>query len=240
MVYVMVCGPRAALVDVGSTDDLPLVSRGLEWLGIERRQVDTVIATHLHFDHVMGIDCATAAYGAQLALGEVSRAAVESGTPIRWPRRLGPLRAIPGWVMQGAPVMPKADRQRGLAFGFPWSRNPFTCRLAPTLVHEQALPGFEGWSVLATPGHSSDSICLHHAEAGILVAGDSVRNFRGGEWNGLTDDAGQYEQTKRLLQSLHVRVACPGHGPVLTGEGLLSGLATIGFWGRRAVRGQTT
>lgn len=238
MVYVVVASEAAVLVDVGSAEDLPGIERGLRFLQVDPSQVRWVMATHLHFDHVMGLDAAAERFDAKLVLGRVSQRAVQSGTPIRWPRQWGTIRAIPGWVMQGAPAISKTDRARGLSFGFPWSDNRFTAPPGPVLEHGQPLPGLDEWTVLETPGHSSDSICLHHADAGILVAGDSVRNFRGGEWNGLLDDTGQYDETKRLLCSLHVRVACPGHGPVLAGDGIVGGLATVGFWGNR-VRART-
>ena len=239
VVYIIVVDGKAAVIDVGSAEDMASVTRGLDYLGVARSDVPFVIATHLHFDHVMGLDTAAQALGATLALGSASRQAVEAGTPIHWPRRMGTLRAIPGWVMQGAPAISRTDRARGLGFGFPWSGNRFTSKLGPVLEHQRPLPGFDGWTSLATPGHSSDSICLHHAGAGILVAGDSVRNFRGGEWNGLLDDAERYEATKKLLRALHVSVACPGHGPVLAGDNILSRMATVGFWGRRTLTGPT-
>jgi hydroxyacylglutathione hydrolase len=239
VVYVIVVDGKAIVVDVGSHEDLASVASGLAYLGVDKSDVRYVMATHLHFDHVMGLDAAAQAFGAPLALGRVSREAVKAGRPIRWPRRMGTIRAIPGWVMQGAPAIARTDRAGGLGFGFPWSSNRFSARLGPVLEHEQPLPGLDGWTVLETPGHSSDSICLHHAGAGILVAGDSVRNFRGGEWNGLLDDAERYEATKTLLRSLPVSVACPGHGPVLSGDGILSRMASVGFWGRRTLTGTT-
>jgi len=233
VVYIVVSEGRAALVDVGSTEDIPLIERGLQHLGLTSDDVAMVVATHLHFDHVMGLDDAARSFGAPLRLGSRSRVAVETGTPIAWPRRLGFLRAIPGWVMQGAPVLSKSDRARGLAFGFPWGHNRFLSPLGPALQHMQPLPGLPGWIVIDTPGHSSDSICLHHGQSGILVAGDSVRNFRGGEWNPLLDDNRAYDATRKLLMSLPIRAVGPGHGPVLVGEGVLKSLPAVGFFGGR-------
>lgn len=233
-VYVIVSQQRACAVDVGSAEDLPMLERALDMAGVSSLQ--WVIATHLHFDHIMGLDAAAARFGARLALGQESRRAVERGLPIRWPRRLGSIRAIPGWVMQGAPTISVRDRERGLGLGFPWSRNHFATPMGPTLTHGVTLPGFEGWTALATPGHSCDSICLYHASSGILVAGDSVRNFRGGEWNALLDSDADYEITRAQLVALYTTVVCPGHGPVLQGEGTLARLPKIGFFGNRVVR----
>jgi glyoxylase-like metal-dependent hydrolase (beta-lactamase superfamily II) len=129
--------------------------------------------------------------------------------------------------MQGAPRAPLADWRRGLGFGFPWSRNRFRAHLAPALDDGAALPGLPGWTVLHTPGHADDSICLYHATARFLVTGDTVRNFLGGEWNQLTCDAADYAATKGRLRALDVETVFPGHGPILQGKGILGRLRSL-------------
>jgi len=36
----------------------------------------------------------------------------------------------------------------------------------------QALPGYEDWTVIHTPGHTSHDICLFHEKTGLIYAGD--------------------------------------------------------------------
>ncbi|PIE90483.1 MAG: Zn-dependent hydrolase [Acidobacteria bacterium] len=41
-----------------------------------------------------------------------------------------------------------------------------------SLDDEQTLPGFEDWTVLHTPGHTSHDICLYHRDSNVLYVGD--------------------------------------------------------------------
>ncbi|MFH2006044.1 MAG: MBL fold metallo-hydrolase [bacterium] len=227
--YLLLGAEDVAVVDCGSAEDVARVERALAWLGRPASQVRYVIPTHLHFDHVMGVDCLARRLGVPVALGRTAAAHVERGHPLRFPGRLRALRALPTWPMQGMPVFTRTDWRRGLGFGFPWSKNRFRSPVTHLPGHGHPLPGSEGglgrWTVLETPGHADDAICLHHAEAGWLVAGDTLRNFLGGEWNPLVCDAPRYERTRGLLQSRRVTTVLPGHGPIFEVPG---GLATLG------------
>ena len=69
------------------------------------------------------------------------------------------------------------------------------------------------FEVIATPGHSRDSVCLIHAR--VCFSGDTVLGegsvFVPGDGGGLT---GYLEALERLLE-LDLDVICPGHGPVV-------------------------
>jgi glyoxylase-like metal-dependent hydrolase (beta-lactamase superfamily II) len=81
--------------------------------------------------------------------------------------------------------------------------------------------------VLSTPGHADEAICLHHPASGFLVAGDTVRNFLGGEWNPLLTDPDDYRASMQRLLALPVQAVFPGHGPALLGEGMLKRLRPL-------------
>jgi glyoxylase-like metal-dependent hydrolase (beta-lactamase superfamily II) len=208
-------GPRAlTLVEVGSLADLPGLERAVAWLG---KPVAQVVPTHLHFDHCLGLDRAAVAFGAELGLPPVSRAAVADRRPLRGP----PPRAVPEffvpWVWQGLPVFAPGDFQEGLRLGvFRWRFRP-RARLGPALEDGAELPEAPGWRVLHTPGHSDDSLCLWHAEGGLLVAGDSLRNYQGGEWNPLLTELAAYRRSQARLTALPVARVLPGHGPTFAG-----------------------
>ena len=209
-------GPKQlALVDVGSVCDLPRLEKIVEWLG---KPVRMLLPTHLHCDHIMGLDGAARLFGTAISLGRVAREHVEEARPLRGfsPQLLPHFLKL--WITQGAPMVRPADMPRGLRFGFPWSRNQFAASLGPVLPHGQELPGFPGWCLLETPGHSHDSICLFHPESGSLIAGDTFLNYQGGEWNRLVADPRAYQQTRSRLCSLPIRVVFPGHGPAIAGE----------------------
>jgi glyoxylase-like metal-dependent hydrolase (beta-lactamase superfamily II) len=224
----LLLGPNAVVVvDVGSHADHAGILGGLDSLGRSAGSVRLVVPSHLHFDHAMGIDALARKLGAAVGLGEVAHRHATAGRPLRFPRGLSYYHALGGWPMQGLPALALADVRHGLDFGFPWARHRFRARVSPPLAHGAPLPGVPGWTVLSLPGHSDDSIGLHHAEAGFLVAGDTVRNFLGGEWNPIVlDDAG-LRATRALIASLPISTIFPAHGPILEGPRVVDRLRTL-------------
>lgn len=66
--------------------------------------------------------------------------------------------------------------------------------------------------VLATPGHSEDSVSYYLEDEGVLFTGDTLL----GSTTTTVRDLGLYMQSLRLLLALpHLRVICPGHGPLV-------------------------
>jgi len=73
--------------------------------------------------------------------------------------------------------------------------------------------------VVATPGHSADSVCLLLAADGALLTGDTVLG-RGttviaGDGS-LGDYLGSLERLRALADEAQLRVLLPGHGPLLS------------------------
>ena len=224
--YLLVGPDTVAVADLGSHEDVPGVLSALQSLGGPARTVRYVLPTHLHFDHILGLDPLALRLGARVALGGVAHRHVTHGARLRFPRGAGRpgfhYTMVMGWAFEGFPLPTREDLRAGRGFGFPWARDAFEAELAPRLEDGQALPGLPGWTILATPGHADDAVCLYHADAGFLVAGDTVRNFHGGEWNPLVADAGDYRVTRERLRALHVDTVFPGHGPVFEGAAVLS------------------
>ena len=218
----LILGPDAiAAVDVGSAADVPGILDALAWLGRRPEDLRTIIPTHLHFDHAMGIDALARRVGAEVALGEVAHAHVAGAQPLRFPPLWQLSRAVVTWFMQGSPFPPLADWRHGMDFGMPWGRNRFTAALAPVLSDGAAIPGLAGWTALATPGHADDAICLYHEAGGLLITGDTVRNFIRGEWNPLLGDEGAYARTREKLRRLPVQIVLPAHGPAVEGPDVM-------------------
>ncbi len=217
-------GPeQLALIDVGSVSDLPRLERIAEWLG---KPVSLLMPTHLHCDHIMGLEVAAQRFQVELSLGRVAREHVQGARPLRGfpPRQLPHFLRL--WITQGAPMVRPVDMPRGLGFGFPWSRNQFSASLGPGLRNGQELPGFPGWRLLEAPGHSLDSVCLFHSQSGSLIAGDTFLNYQGGEWNRLVADPKAFQQTQARLCALPIGVIFPGHGPAIAGDRTFERLRT--------------
>lgn len=68
------------------------------------------------------------------------------------------------------------------------------------------------FTVLHTPGHSSDSLCLYNKKDGVLFSGDtSIRVFSN---DGTYTE--EYIASIEKLAKLHVRIVYPGHGEPIT------------------------
>ena len=225
--YLLVGPSSVVVVDVGSLTDHERILAALAWLGRPLSQVRGVLPTHLHMDHIIGVDSFARRLGVPIFLGHVAYEAVTRGRKLRYPRGLHLLRAIPTYVMQGAPWGALADWRVGLEFGFPWSKNRFSAPLVPCLETDTSVLGVPGWTIIHTPGHADDAICVHHAASRMLVAGDSVRNFSGGEWNPLGSDPAAYARSKARLQQLEVETIFPGHGPIVEGPQIVQRLRTL-------------
>lgn len=66
--------------------------------------------------------------------------------------------------------------------------------------------------VLATPGHSVDSLCFYIEEEGVLFSGDTLL----GSSTTTVGDLASYRQSlRRLLELPKLTVICPGHGKIV-------------------------
>ena len=215
--YVIAGPDGAAVVDVGSRRDHALVLAALAGLGRTPADVRFVLPSHLHFDHVMGLDALAQRLDVPVLLGETAWRHVRAARPTPFPGPLRSLRAAVTWPMQGLPFFAAEDLPAGFGFGFPWSENRFRAALAGPIADGDSVPGLAGWRLLAAPGHAADAVALYHEEARFLVPGDTIRNFYGGEWSPLLVDGEAFAATRRRLGALPVDVIFPGHGPVLRG-----------------------
>jgi len=88
----------------------------------------------------------------------------------------------------------------------------------------QAIPGFDDWKVVHTPGHSWDSCCYHHSLTSSLITGDTL--LGSGKENRLVvasiySSQRQTKRTLKKLSDLNVSRVYPGHGSVISGENLI-------------------
>ena len=74
------------------------------------------------------------------------------------------------------------------------------------------------WRVLASPGHTDDSICLHDAKGRALLSGDVVLGVFGrAVFNPFFAFDEDQARTERRLKALKVRRVFPGHGLPVAG-----------------------
>ncbi len=66
--------------------------------------------------------------------------------------------------------------------------------------------------VLATPGHSVDSLCFYLEEEGVLFSGDTLL---GSSTTTVGDLAAYRKSLQRLVELPNLKVICPGHGKII-------------------------
>src|SRR5437868_3132764 len=110
-------------------------------------------------------------------------------------------------------IRPGADGKAisGMGTGRAW------CVLAPN-ASPMTLDGTNTW-VIATPGHSSDSLSLLLPADGALLTGDTVLG-RGttviAADGSLTDYLRTLDELRSLADTAGLRALLPGHGPLLS------------------------
>ncbi len=92
------------------------------------------------------------------------------------------------------------------------------------LEDKEGLPGHADWRVLASPGHSPESLCLYNPFTTELLSGDTIVIAE--ERTPLLRSSSSasrrvLEMTLHVLRTLDIRYLYPGHGRALLGKNLL-------------------
>ncbi len=214
---------RAVVVDAGLpglVDDLmPVLSQ----VGLAMSDVAAIYATHAHSDHVAGIQAFVAQSGASVHLPAACRPYFEGQTP-----RSPSARAVAGiWPTildqpfdrEGARGASRGARVAGYGGSGPM-RWPTESR--PNFIAEgEPLDDAPAWQVLATPGHTDDSVAFWNPQTRTLLSGDAVLSLDGRAWmTSETVDDVAHARTEARLRDLEVDHLLPGHGRPVHGSEL--------------------
>lgn len=187
-VYLVKGSSRNVLIDAGCGFGMAGLVSSLESYGCEPSDIDTILMTHTHWDHARG--CARLV---ELGVRSVSV----------HPAGCDALTVGPRWYEFGFEAAPE------ITF------DPVNEADIETLEDGQLIDlGDRTLRVLATPGHTDDSVCFLLEEAGRLYAftGDTVSVFGvPGVMTAETDYRG-YRDSLRTLQDLALDGMFPGHG----------------------------
>ncbi len=159
------------------------------------RDIFLATATHAHHDHTEGLKVLQELTGCRVALHKQAR---------RLGARRDPEHHLLGRLREriSAFLAIRANDTREPRWAFD---------VTDWLADGNRLPG--GWQVLYTPGHSPDSICLHHARGKVLLAGDTLVSCDGElQLNPFRADEEVMDLNINRLESLRVEMVYPGHG----------------------------
>lgn len=196
-------GNGLALVDAGFPLDLPRIRSGLRRLRAKTEDLELVVATHYHGDHVGPVAGLRRRHGVRAAIHREDAPYATGERPIE---RF------------------EVETSRLIFYMALWPLFRYrTFQVDVFLEEGEELDLAGGLTVLHMPGHSRGSICLYEEKRGILFSGDLVRNERGvleGPPPQFTPDPEAAARSLMRLEELDFEVLLPGHGdPILKGAG---------------------
>ncbi|OBH31882.1 MBL fold metallo-hydrolase [Mycobacterium sp. E342] len=213
--YVIHNNGNAIVVDAGLPSAAADLAPVLDRLG---GHVHAIVATHGHSDHVAGAARLAAKYAAPIHLPAVTMKYLAGERP-RTPSAARVARIWPTLIDQpldrvGVAGLLSGARSAGYgtAAGMRWSGSP----PARALADAEPLPGAPDWLILATAGHTDDSIAFWNPLSRSLIAGDAVLSARGRAWHTPeTVDDNAAARTRERLEKLPAAHLLPGHGRVV-------------------------
>lgn len=206
---------NAIVVDAGMPSAAADLAPILDRLG---GHVGAIVATHGHSDHVAGAAALATKYGAPIHLPAVTMRYLGGERP-RTPGAARVARIWPTLIDQpldGVGVAGLISGARTAGYGTAAGMRWFGPAPAGSLADAESLPGAPEWRILATAGHTDDSIAFWNPLSRSLIAGDAVLSARGRAWHTPeTVDGAAAARTRERLEKLPVAHLLPGHGRVV-------------------------
>jgi hydroxyacylglutathione hydrolase len=202
---------RMIVVDPGSVLNVQLLLSYLKrFLQRKPEDIDLIVLTHLHPDHTAGADALRKATHAPIAASNAAQhiaREVAAGRATGVSQFVGQMfnqAYLPGILHHLDLFAPTYERQTQLVDIW--------------LEDVNGLPNHLDWRVIASPGHTPESLCLYNPFSYELLCGDTLITLDGGTAlvRGGTNRR-QLQQTMQTLESLQVHYLYPGHGrPILS------------------------
>ncbi len=222
--YVIDIADAIVVIDVAFPSDARTIIRYVEDdLGRDVKDIKLIILTHSHFDHVNGVDYLTERTNALVA-------AHESGRKYLTGKKALPVTSLSSYIgflvflmRNNFPRPSISDIFTMPRAGIPGFKKGIKSGVAVWLEEGKEIPGFPGWEVIHTPGHTDDGICLYNYKEKVLFSGDTIINDKGVlklsrllVWN-----KAALQNSFRKLRQLPVDNLFPGWGVPVTGDDVL-------------------
>lgn len=187
-----------ALIDTGFPNSADQILKAIQQLGIQATDIQHIIVTHAHPDHIGSLAALKHATHAATYIYPADAAIARTGTGIR------PLTPAPGLM-------------NGLLFRL-FIRSPITLDGA-VIDHEirdgDVLPIAGGLTAVHTPGHCAGHLAFLWPRQHMLFVGDACSNLPRLGWNLGYEDIQVGKQSLERLAKLDFEIACFGHGKAI-------------------------
>jgi hydroxyacylglutathione hydrolase len=189
-----------ALVDTGTGKNFDTVSRNLKKFDLKPSDIELIINTHCHYDHVGGDRAFLDAANCEVAIHELDAEPLREGDEvvtcaIALGEKLEPL--------EPTRLLHDGDR----------------IELGSLLL-----------DVIHTPGHTQGSVCLYDHERSLLFSGDTIFCDDIGRVDLPTGNHGAMINSLKRLAKLKLEQLLPGHGPIVeegAGAHIMSALESL-------------
>lgn len=203
--YVLQAEDGVTLIDTGIAATRPLLLRAIKALGIDVRDIRSILVTHAHPDHTGSLAYLRHASGARVYMHPDDAALVRQGRALR-----SGLRPPPHHLVYGALV------PLGL-----WAvpRRVEAAETDHPVRDGERLEVAGGMHVVGFPGHSAGQVgYLWQRHGGVLFAGDPAANqLRRLDVAIVYEDYAQGMRDLVKLASLEYDTVCFGHGSPIVG-----------------------
>ncbi|WP_232699847.1 MBL fold metallo-hydrolase [Brevibacillus daliensis] len=226
-VYIIMDNDHMTLVDVGPyTEEAWLaLNQGLQVIGKKLEDVDQIILTHHHVDHIGQLErvkqvTQTAVYAHPLAAPyvELNESFMQFHDQFftRLYRECGMQEELLDVVKRYRGMMNKFQQKSSVDY---W------------LEHEQVLPHLPDWQVIYTPGHSQSHLSLYRLADQVMIAGDHlIAHVSSNAFIEPPRDQSstrpltlvQYRTSLEMVAAMDVKMVFSGHGePILNHRKLI-------------------
>ena len=191
---------RLIVVDPGSALNVRQLAVYLQkFLYRSPADIDLIVLTNMHQDSTSGIESLRRICTAPVAASSAALTLTQAELQKTLPKLM---YTLPGHIASSPPLSIQQAK-----FVDIW------------LQDVGGLPLHPDWRVIASAGHTPESICLYNPFTGELLSGDALITIENGTpllRRGI--DRSQLNETLRVLRSLPVHYLYPGHGRQIMGE----------------------
>lgn len=213
---------RLIVVDPGPALNVHLTLDYLQrFLHRSPEDIDLIVLTHLHADHVAGIEALRQVCRAPVAASIIAHYLIQKWRGEELQLEEQKAASINTLLAQLMSQRTRPSFMQHLDFFSPgYERQAQIVDL--WLEDVEGLPNHPAWRVLASPGYTPDNLCLYNPFSYELLCGDTVATIEGGAALARGGaNRRQLEETLRILRSLKVYYLYPGHGrPILSSKAL--------------------